>query len=68
MGEDLEIPDEMAKDEADQDKAGQRHDEFAANGRAEEVTDEIHRGRAGYDSKPHYVLPIVGGCKETEIR
>jgi len=36
--EDLEVADQVPKDEADQDHASGRHDQFPANGAAEEVS------------------------------
>ena len=64
--EDLEVSDQVTKNEADQDQTGQRHDEFAANGRAEEVADEIHRGKTGYEWKTLNDLPPLARCKEAE--
>jgi hypothetical protein len=56
----------VTKNEADQDETGQRHDEFATDRRAEEVADEIHRGKTGYECKTLNDLAPLDRCKGAE--
>jgi len=45
--ENLEVADEVTEHKADQDHAGERHDDFPANRRAEEGANEVHRKKRG---------------------
>jgi hypothetical protein len=63
---DLKISDQVTENEADQDETGQGHDEFATDRRAEEVADEIHRGKTGYEWKTLNDLPPLARCKGAE--
>jgi hypothetical protein len=49
MGKDLEIADQVAEGEPHQDEAGERHEDFPANGRTEEVREETHLDRMEFD-------------------
>jgi hypothetical protein len=43
MTEHLEVAHKVAGDEADENEARDRHEEFAADGRAKEIAGEAHR-------------------------
>jgi len=58
------LPHEVADDEANEHEAGEGHQDFAADGRAEEIANKVHRKKRGLVGTPEEAFPATWLCKE----